>query len=128
MQIPMPDHVSIEGRAELLGVTLPQEPVETGQSVAVRLFFNTLGQMPDNESWRVSLVNVNDHSQVAVRGRAEPWTPDTIEEYDVVIPLPKDLQPGTFALQVSLWDEAGGHEVAQFPIPESAAQLEVMSP
>jgi hypothetical protein len=127
MQISMPGQVEIEGRAELLGVDLPFAPVQAGQSVVVRLYFRTLGQMPDNEAWQVSLVDAVGQSHAAVTGQATPWTPDTICEYDVAMQLPEDLPPGTYSLSVGLWDLASGHQVARFPIPQSVTQFEVTS-
>ncbi len=128
MQIAMPDRATIEGRAELLGVDLPSGPIKAGGSVAVRLYLRTLGHMPDNERWHVSLVDADGQSPVAVTKQAINWTPDSVLEYDVVLELPQDLPPGSYSLEVSLWDEAAGQQVTQFVIPESLAQFEVISP
>jgi hypothetical protein len=128
MQIVMPDRVQIEGHAELLGLGLPTAPVRAGQSITARLYFHSLGQMPDNEAWQVSLVNAEGQSPLSVTGRAVPWTPDTIVEYDATMQLPNDLSPGRYFLHVSLWDEAGKQRVAQFPIPQSAVQLWIEEP
>jgi hypothetical protein len=128
MQIAMPDRTTIEGRAELLGVDLPSSPIEAGDSVAVRLYLRTLGHLPDNERWHVSLVDTDGQSPVAVTKQAISWTPDSVLEYDVVLELPPDLPPRSYSLVVSLWDEAAGQQVTQFVIPESLAQFEVISP
>jgi len=128
MQISMPDQARIEGRAELLGLDLPPMPVRAGQSITVRLYFHILGQMPDNETWQVSFINADGQASWWVRGRPLSWTPQTIVGYNVATQLPGDLPPGRYSLQVGLWDEIGGQQVAPFPIPASAAQLWVEKP
>jgi 4-amino-4-deoxy-L-arabinose transferase-like glycosyltransferase len=126
MGISMPETAEIEGRAELLGMTLPPGPCETGQSVPVRLFFRTLGEMPENETWQVALTGDAGQPVATARKRPASWATDSILEYEALLELPQDLRPGSYALQVSLWDEVGQQQVAQFSIPSNLARIEVV--
>ena len=124
----MPKRVEIEDHAVLLGVDLPPEPVQAGQTITFRLYLRAIGQLPDNQVWQVSLIGEGVPTLPAGRQPATPWAADTIVEYDVAVQLPRDLPAGTYSLKVSLWDEVSGQELAQFPIPESAVQFQVVGP
>ncbi|MFQ5613033.1 MAG: glycosyltransferase family 39 protein [Anaerolineae bacterium] len=128
MGVPMPGKVKIEGRAELLGLDLPDAPLEAGQAAAVRLYFRPLGLLPENEAWQVSLVDGAGNPFVSTLEPAASWTPDRIMEYDVPLQLPPDLPAGDYRLRVSLWDKTAAQPVTQFAIPDSVAWLEVRSP
>jgi len=128
VQAPMPKGVEIDDHAVLLGVDLPPEPARAGQTVTFRLCLRAIGKLPDNQVWQVSLVGEGVPSLPAGRRTATPWEADTIVEYDVAVQLPRDLPVGTYSLNVSLWDEVSGQELAQFPIPELAVQFQVVGP
>ena len=128
MRIAMPGDVSIEGRAELLGVDLPTSSVMAGQVLPARLYLRSLGPMPDNEAWRVSLISADGQAVLSDAGRIHPWTPDAIYDHNISFSLPGDMPSGAYSLEISLWDEAAGREVAQFPIPPGLTQVEVVQP
>ena len=122
------DKTMIEGRAELLGLDVPSEPIVAGEPVPVRLYLRTLGDMPDNEAWRVCLSDPLGEAAACVTQATPGWEADAILEHAVALDLLSESLPGEYSLRVSLWDTGAGREVAEFPIPESDARISVQLP
>lgn len=125
MQVEVSGKTTIEGRATLLGYSWhPEQPTKGGQAATLTLFMHTLGILPDNENFVVSLASAGG----ILWGEWQPsdqvdWQPDAIIEWTGTLQLPDDMPPGDYQLVIRLIDTNLDSEVTRFPLEEAVVNL-----
>jgi 4-amino-4-deoxy-L-arabinose transferase-like glycosyltransferase len=125
MQVEVSGNTKIEGRATLLGYSWhPEPPTKDGQAATLTLFMHTLGILPDNETFVVSLAS----AEGTLWGEWQPsdqvdWQPDAIIEWTGTLRLPDDMPPGDYQLVIRLMDTNLDSEVTRFPLEEAVVNL-----
>ncbi len=126
MQVQVSGKTEIEGRAQLLGYSWePASCTKAGQSANLTLFLRTLGFLPDNETFVVSLASAEGR----LWGKWLPasnidWQPDTIVEWRGTLSLPADMPAGDYQLVVRLMDTNLDSEVTRLPLEEAMLSVD----
>ncbi|MCB0209115.1 MAG: glycosyltransferase family 39 protein [Anaerolineae bacterium] len=120
MQTKASGNQKIEGRAELLGYSWdPLPPLQAGTDAHLTLFMLPLGQLPDNETFAITL-----EKEGALWGEWQPasalqWQTDTLVEWQGTLHLPPATPPGNYRLVVRLMDTNIDTEVTRFPLEDT---------
>jgi hypothetical protein len=126
MQVPVSGQNEIEGRAQLLGYSRhPAPSTETNRAVELTFYMRTLGPLPANETFDVSLASADG----ALWGAWLPhpnlnWQPEAIVEWRGSLSLPEDIPAGTYRLVVRLMDTKLDSEVNRFSLEEAALTID----
>lgn len=125
MQVEVSGNTKIEGRATLLGYSWhPEPPTKDGQAATLTLFMHTLGVLPDNETFVVSLASAEGTlwGEWQLSDQVD-WQPDAIIEWTGTLRLPDDIPPGDYQLVIRLMDTNLDSEVTRFPLEEAVVNL-----
>lgn len=112
-RVAYPIGARIGGSLVLVGADLSGESVEAGGMVTITLVWQTEEKVPSNYTVFIHLLDAE--GRMAAQADAPPlageyptswWAPGEVIRDPHVLPLPTDLRPGPYLLQVGLYDWA----------------------
>jgi len=119
---PQPQHPlggQFGGEAQLLGYNLHPQPAAGGNSLIVTLFWRVLSTPAADRFVYLRLVDAQGHiwataDSPPVMGLwpAGRWQPDMLIEDAHALPIPAGTPPGTYRLEVGLYNPASGQPLA----------------
>lgn len=116
---PLVGEAQIVGRAQIVGYAQSNTKLAPGTSTEFILYFLTKDQqLPDNEDFRVSLLDADSNEHGSWQSAVNEWIPNGIVEWKGHLSLPDDLIPGDYKLKVALIDTNINSEVTFFPFED----------
>lgn len=113
---------NIVGRADLYGYILKPDQLRAGREIPITLYFLTKGELPENETFEISLEAGDGQSWgVWQNGPANHWPVEAFVEWQGTLRLPADMPPGNYSLEVKLIDTNINSEVTRFELEEELA-------
>jgi len=122
---PLIGEAQIVGRAQIVGYSQSETKLIPGNSAEFILYFLIKDQpLPDNEDFRVSLVDAQGNEHGMWQSAAEnQWIPNAIVEWKGTLSLPASLPPEDYKLKVALIDTNINAEVTLFPFDDEIITL-----
>ncbi len=115
--------VDFSGQVNLVGLDLPQIPLKAGQTLPLTLYWQA--QRTPDRNWKVfvHLLNpagsrVSQQDQIPGAGQfpTTGWLPGEYLADAYTLPLPADLPPGEYRLEVGLYDP---NDFSRLPVVEA---------
>ncbi len=124
---PLAGEAEIIGRAQIAGYYQAETKLMPGSSTEIILYFLTSDQqLPENEDFRVSLVDIdgNEHGNWRSTAADNHWRPKAIVEWKGTLSLPMDMTAGDYKLKISLVDINLNSDVTFFPIEDEIITIQ----
>jgi 4-amino-4-deoxy-L-arabinose transferase-like glycosyltransferase len=131
--VPNPVEAQFGSDIELRGFALA-EPVQPGRPLALAIYWATGARPPANSAYFAHLIGPDGtrYAQADPVLPVEQWGPQRAFTTPLALPLPPDLAPGRYQLEIGVYDRATGQRLplrnpaAEGPATDGAGALKLM--